>query len=90
MESRLQSSHASRLFDQNRGRGAIPLDLVRAVIELVADAPSERLKLNALLVLRVLGKLETVREGLIQAYRTEVSDLVADRIRETLVELAHR
>ena len=72
------------------GRGAIPLDLVRAVIELVADAPSERLKLNALLVLRVLGKLETVREGLIQAYRTEVSDLVADRIRETLVELAHR
>ena len=74
----------------NAGGAAVPARLTPGLLELVASAPAEQTRLQALYVLRVRGVLDDVREDLIDAFRRERSDRVAKKINEVLVELAQR
>lgn len=51
---------------------------------------SEEGRRVALLALRLRGRFDDVREGLIEAYRFEPSRRVAQEIGAAIVELAHR
>jgi len=74
----------------NAGRASVSARLLPGLIDLVARAPGEQTRLQALHVLRVRGILDDVREGLIDAYRREPSHRVANKIKEVLIELAQR
>lgn len=72
------------------GGSAVPPVLVPAVLEALQTIPGEEGRRAALLILRFRGRLDDVREGLIDAYRREPSRRVAKEILETIEELAHR
>ncbi|MCK6459270.1 MAG: hypothetical protein L6Q95_05175 [Planctomycetes bacterium] len=74
---------------KSRGAG-IPAALVPGVLAALRGIPGEDGRRAALLVLRFRGRLEDVREGLVDAYRHEPSRRVAKEIGETIEELAHR
>jgi hypothetical protein len=68
----------------------VPDALVPGVLKALRAIPGEEGRRAALLVLRFRGRLDDVREGLVDAYRHEPSRRVAREIGETIVELAHR
>ncbi|HEX5136772.1 MAG TPA: hypothetical protein VFY93_07370 [Planctomycetota bacterium] len=74
---------------QSQGAG-VPDGLLPGLLEAVRRIPGEDGRRAALLVLRFRGKLDGVRDGLVEAYRHEPSRRVAKEIEETIVELAHR
>jgi len=72
------------------GPDAVPPVLVPAVLEALKSLPGEDGRRAALLVLRLRGRYDDVRDGLVEAYRYEPSRRVAAEILETTTELAHR
>ncbi|MHC4955980.1 MAG: HEAT repeat domain-containing protein [Planctomycetota bacterium] len=75
-----------------RAGGAASVDeaLLPALLRLLERAPGETVRQRALLTLRFRGTLDGVEEGLMEAYRREPSSRVADAIRDTIIDLAHR
>ncbi len=74
-----------------KSRGAsVPAVLVPGVLAAVRGIPGEDGRRAALLVLRFRGRLDDVRDGLVEAYRHEPSRRVAKEVAETIGELAHR
>ncbi len=72
------------------GEAGVPPVLVPAVLEALRTMPGEDGRRAALLVLRFRGRLDDIRDGLVEAYRYEPSRKVASDIGEGIVELAHR
>lgn len=72
------------------GPEALPPALVPAVLGALRSLPGEDGRRAALLVLRLRGRFDDVREGLVEAYRYEPSRRVAAEILEAITELAHR
>lgn len=72
------------------GGQGVPEALLPSLLHVVASHPSELERRRALYVLRLVGRLDPVREGLLDAYRREPSTRVAAEIRSSLIELAHR
>lgn len=72
------------------GPDALPESLLPALCRLVRRHPSEGVRLRALYTIRAAGRLEPVRESLLDAYRREPSDDAARAIRAVLLELSHR
>jgi hypothetical protein len=69
---------------------SVPEALVPGVLGALRAIPGEEGRRAALLVLRFRGRLDDVREGLVDAYRHEPSRRVSKEIAETIEELAHR
>jgi len=72
------------------GEQGVPPELAPAVLKALRTVPGEDGRKAALLILRFRGRFDDVRDGLIEAYRHEPSRRVAQEIRETIEELAHR
>ncbi|MEM8884043.1 MAG: HEAT repeat domain-containing protein [Planctomycetota bacterium] len=72
------------------GRQGVPKELLEPLLRTVERGSSEAARLRALFALRCRGTLEGVETRLMRAYELEPSGRIADAIRETLVELAHR
>ena len=72
------------------GGFGVPTRLVPALLQALRGMPSEDGRRTALLVLRLRGRFDDVRDGLIEAYRFEPSRRVAQEIGAAIEELAHR
>ena len=75
---------------QARGRAGVDDRLLAPLLLTLRRARGESDKFWALYALRCRGSLDGVEKGLMDAYRREPSRRVAEAIRDTLVELAHR
>jgi len=75
---------------QARGKDGVPLRLLPALLHALRTAPGEDDRFRALYALRCQGRLAELDGGLMDAYRREPSERVADAIAETLRELAIR
>jgi hypothetical protein len=74
-----------------RSKGTrVPDGIVPGVLAALRAIPGEEGRRAALLVLRLRGRLDDVRDGLVDAYRHEPSRRVAKEIGGTIAELASR
>jgi len=73
-----------------QGPAGVPEPLVADIVAALRLFPGQVARLEALYILRLRGRLEGVRDGMIDAYRREPSRRVANQIETAITELAYR